>query len=430
VHALEPRDQGLEVEPAGVQVEHALPDAAREPDDEDRQDVPAGRAGDEVKNLPQVKVGDIRVVGYQGVSPKSILDEMTLREGEPYGESARLESLRRLTNLGVFRSVSIDLEPGLGDNVAHVIVTVEELPATSVTYGGGLEVARRFKTAPDGGDPVDRLDLAPRGFFEIGRRNLGGKNRSVDFFSRISLRPGDTVGAGYGFSEYRVAGTYFEPRAFHSDTNLTVGISSEQAVRSAFNFVRQSLNGDVLRRLTPRVSVSGRYALEFTRLSNVRITLAEQPFIDRVFPQVRLSILSSGAVWDRRNDPVDPIRGTVVSADSEFAARSIGSEVGYAKVFAQATGFRLITPSHRVVFGARAEVGVARGFEREVVGPDGQTIVVADLPASQRFFAGGSTTVRGFQLDRLGAAEVLTEDGVSKGGNAIVVLNAEDQLGT
>jgi outer membrane translocation and assembly module TamA len=83
------------------------------------------------------------------------------------------------------------------------------------------------------------------------------------------------------------------------------------------------------------------------------------------------------------------------------------------------------------------QVGLSRGFERlarvedangnPVPGPDGQplTELVADLPASQRFFAGGGTTVRGFQLDRLGVSEVLTADGLSRGGNGLVVLNGE-----
>jgi outer membrane translocation and assembly module TamA len=57
-----------------------------------------------------------------------------------------------------------------------------------------------------------------------------------------------------------------------------------------------------------------------------------------------------------------------------------------------------------------------------VLDPD---TVVADLPASQRFFAGGGTTVRGFQLDRLAVPEILNSDGLSNGGNAVVVLNAE-----
>jgi len=69
---------------------------------------------------------------------------------------------------------------------------------------------------------------------------------------------------------------------------------------------------------------------------------------------------------------------------------------------------------------------MARGFERQKVDPDtGQLVTVADLPVSQRFFAGGSTTVRGFQLDRLGVPGILTSDGLSLGGNGVVILNGE-----
>jgi outer membrane translocation and assembly module TamA len=62
--------------------------------------------------------------------------------------------------------------------------------------------------------------------------------------------------------------------------------------------------------------------------------------------------------------------------------------------------------------------------------------VITDIPASHRFFAGGSTTVRGFQLDRLGSRRVnpdgsireggvLNEDGLSNGGHALLLLNLE-----
>jgi outer membrane translocation and assembly module TamA len=73
-----------------------------------------------------------------------------------------------------------------------------------------------------------------------------------------------------------------------------------------------------------------------------------------------------------------------------------------------------------MVLAARAEVGVAGGFEAVEKGQ-----AVDDVPISQRFFAGGGTTVRGFQLDRLGVPEVLTPDGLSVGGKGVVILNAE-----
>ena len=47
------------------------------------------------------------------------------------------------------------------------------------------------------------------------------------------------------------------------------------------------------------------------------------------------------------------------------------------------------------------------------------------LPASERFFAGGDTTVRGFSLDRLGTDATISSTGFPTGGNGLVVLNAE-----
>ena len=43
---------------------------------------------------------------------------------------------------------------------------------------------------------------------------------------------------------------------------------------------------------------------------------------------------------------------------------------------------------------------------------------------SERFFAGGNTTVRGFQLDRLGSEDVFVQN-VPIGGNGLLVFNAE-----
>jgi outer membrane translocation and assembly module TamA len=40
---------------------------------------------------------------------------------------------------------------------------------------------------------------------------------------------------------------------------------------------------------------------------------------------------------------------------------------------------------------------------------------IKDLPASERFFGGGDTTVRGFALDRLGTAETIDPQGLPAG---------------
>ena len=74
--------------------------------------------------------------------------------------------------------------------------------------------------------------------FEIGRRNLGGKNRSVDLYTRLALRPNNERDQPqpFGFSEYRVVGTYREPLAFGNFGDLIATAAVEQGVRTSFNF--------------------------------------------------------------------------------------------------------------------------------------------------------------------------------------------------
>jgi outer membrane protein assembly factor BamA len=391
----------------------------------------------------QVFIGDISIVGNAHVSERAIRDELGLAPGDPAGAAALAEAQRRIAQMGVFRRVRIDVVDRIGGEPrVPLIVSVVESPDTTLGFLFGLE-AERLPRAAAGGGFEDHLAFSPRGSFEIGRRNLGGRNRSVNLFSRVSFKPrvasGDPTrdGRGFAFTEYRINATYRERRAFRSDTDMLVGVTSEQAVRTAFNFVRNGATAEFLRRVNAQVNLFGAYRFDVTRLVDDRIPAEERPLIDRAFPQVRLSLLSSGLTWDRRDDPLSPSRGTLVTADVEMASETLGSQVGYVKGFLQGSAFHALDAARRTILAGRAQVGLARGFKRTVpvidedgapvLGPDGDPLIqeVEDLPVSSRFFAGGGTTVRGFQLDRLGVPDVLNRDGLSLGGNALVVLNVE-----
>ncbi len=386
-----------------------------------------------VREGPQIFVGDITVVGNDRISRETILRDITLRPGQPYSDDRRLESQRILGTTGSFRSARIIAEPRLpGENTVRITISLQELPATVLGGGGGLEVGNRARQV-EGGGVEEELEFAPRAFFEIGRRNLGGRNRDLSFFSRVALKAQtlrEAEDLGLGFNEYRVTATYRERYAFRSATDVLVGITSEQAVRPTFSYVRQAANADALHYLSSRVSVSGRYALEFTRLFD-RIPDPQDYLIDRFFPQLRLSTLTSGILWNRRNDPVAPTRGFQLGANGDLALQAIGSEVGFVKGFFQGSYFYPLKDERdkRIVIATRGQIGVARGFPhiRTRVDENGEQVIeeVSDVPANYRFFAGGTTTVRGFQLDRLGVPEILTVDGLSNGGNAEVILNAE-----
>ena len=134
-----------------------------------------------------------------------------------------------------------------------------------------------------------------------------------------------------------------------------------------------------------------------------------------------------------------PHAAPLIGWDNDVAARVIGSEVGFVKTFAQGFIYRRLPGRRATIFAAGARLGLAAGFphdevplldadDKPVLEPDGEPIieVVTDVPASERFFAGGDTSVRGYALDRLGIPfQTIDANEFPTGGNAVLILNAE-----
>ena len=397
-----------------------------------------------IREGPQVIVDHVIIVGNRRTSASTIERELTLKPGQPLGYAARIESQQRLSALGLFRRVSITELQHESEPRRDVLVQVEEAPPTTISYGGGLEGGTRLRPTGPGGQAEEHFELAPRGSFEIGRSNLWGKNRSVDLFTRASLRSRDIVvtdtgvrlatpaaGSGYGFNEYRVLGTYSEPKVFNTRADVLLTGILDQAIRSTFNFRTREVRAEAGWRLARWYSMSGRYSFQHTKLFDQVFTPDDNPvLIDRLFPQVRISMFSHSMIRDTRDDLLDPGRGTFFALTNDVAARAIGSEVGFAKTFVQLFDYYRLPVARRIVLATAVRIGAAHGFALavpQVVNPDGSVTpgTVEDLPASERFFAGGDTTVRGFSLDRLGTPATISESGFPTGGNGEVVLNAE-----
>lgn len=397
-----------------------------------------------VQEGAQTLVDHILITGTTRTNPDIIRRELRIQPGDPLGADAIAESQRSLSELGLFRRVRITDIARSNSTSRDLLVEVEDAPATSITYGGGLEAGRRPRPSETDGQAVDRIEVAPRAFFQIDRRNLWGKNRSVSFFSRVVLRPRDPATddedpsdtGGYGLNEYRVTGTFREPRAFGTTGDAQVTAFLERGIRASFSFDRRGVRTDYARRIGAGTTVTGRYTNDYTELFDEQIAPEDRLLIDRLFPQVRLSTFFGAVLRDSRDDVLDPQRGTVVGVDGSVAARAYGSEVGFAKTFVQGFAYRRL-PGRGFVVAVGARLGLGRGFPREVprvdeegnpvLDPDGNQIVdiVDEVPASERFYAGGDTTVRGFALDRLGTEETLDAQGFPQGGNGLVVVNME-----
>jgi outer membrane translocation and assembly module TamA len=219
-----------------------------------------------------------------------------------------------------------------------------------------------------------------------------------------------------------------------------VALAFEQGSQTSYSFRRRSARVNLSKPYGPWWSLIGQYSIQRNIIYEDRINIVDRPLIDRVLPEVRIGSVSASGVRNTRDDVFDPGKGALIALNGELALRLLGSEVGFAKTLLQGFIYRQLPSSRRIVLAGGARLGLGTGFPRDIplTDPNGDpildsngnplTVPVRDLQASERFFAGGDTTVRGFQRDRLGRPDTLDSDGTPKGGHAEVILNGEARI--
>jgi outer membrane protein assembly factor BamA len=100
--------------------------------------------------------------------------------------------------------------------------------------------------------------------------------------------------------------------------------------------------------------------------------------------------------------------GLFFSQSVDYAAPALGSEVHFLRYFGQCFFIKKITGPVSYALGLR--LGLGKGFG-------------GDLPLSDRFFAGGGTSIRGFAYNAVGPKS--PESRLPVGGEALLILNQE-----
>ena len=364
------------------------------------------------------KVGEIHIAGNVITRDEVIRKALTVEPGAPLSRGDLQASQTRLYGRGIFRSVSIEPEPpeddaGPGsaapsagaagsppDGASQdapppegiverdLRVSVRELPPVTQVFGIGY-------------DSEEKL----RGQYEISNRNIFGGGRYVGLQARASdLQQRGTL-------------SYREKGILGGSYDILASAFGENEVRPSFDVRTVGSSIQVSRRFTRATRTLYRYSLKDVNLSDTSATFEG--------PTLRLSSIAASAVHDTRDAPFDPSRGHSLSGEVQFFGSALGSQADFVKMYAQIYRFKTIFP--KTVWAQALRAGAAVPFG---VSKDGASLTctestapVADsgVPPSERFFAGGDTTVRGFERDRLGDRC----NGDPLGGEGLFILNEE-----
>jgi outer membrane protein insertion porin family len=146
-----------------------------------------------------------------------------------------------------------------------------------------------------------------------------------------------------------------------------------------------------------------------------------------------------------RYNQVDATRGQFFSVDYAVALRQLGGNISFNRFQATYRRYYKLDAFRGTVLAGNATLGLANVIDPQDRDDNG-TIDEIDLtlPISERFFSGGSTTLRGFRFEEAGPRQVIIPEGefrdndgelvflnpftVPVGGNAVAVVNLEARI--
>lgn len=268
-------------------------------------------------------------------------------------------------------------------------------------YFRRVDVRARRDRAVDGRIPVDvELEARPkhRYTFGLGYGTDTGARVSVGRESRWVNDSGHRFRAEARVAEIsaRVSARYTIPLAEPWREQLELDSAFGEEDIGGGRSTRLELGG---RRLTTSGAWRRALSLRFER-SRDEIG-GEVSTRDLVMPGISIS-------RSRYDDRVYAARGYRVAAELNGGTETFGSDVSFARLRLAAGGVHRLWPGGRVV--ARLELGRVWVDEFD------------DLPLSQRFFAGGDQSVRGFDYQALGPRNA---DGEVIGGRFLAVGSVE-----
>lgn len=336
-----------------------------------------------------VRIGMVILRGNVETRDAVILRELAPGTGETYDYESMLQSQQRIYRYGYFSLAKFEpIHPNEKEYVKDMLFTMEERPAGAVEFGIGY------------GD-LDRL----RGFAEVSYRNLW---RSAHYAS-LRMEASDIL--------QRAAFTYRQPwfLGFRNlDSKLLVAWSDakriNQETREIYYQTQKTAASYGAERNRKGFTTSLTYQFENVENYNVQPAAV---LSSEDSGRVLISSLNPAVVWDLRDEPFDPRRGSVHGANIKEAADFLGSEAEFTKATVQTTWF--VSAAENMVVALSGRAGMAW--------PHRDT---AEVPIHERFYLGGSTTVRGYTQDSIGPGKFdASGNRVPTGGSSMVQLNME-----
>jgi len=326
---------------------------------------------------PVYKFDGVNVTGLRRLRPSYVRNRFSSLEGKNYSPDVLDEKFRELMRTGLFNVLQINPQPEAG-NYLRLDISAEEAKAKEFGFSVG------YGTYVGG---IVGLSFADRDLFGYGRP----LTTSIEISER----------------GYKGEILWDDPHFFESDVELKVRLSA-----FTFDFDGYS-KFEIGARTEFSYNITKQYQVGVFG-SERRVEIVSNDIKDKFIGDTKYFVSSIGLfhTLDLRDSPVVPSRGLILGQTFELAANAIGSEIELLRTTARASYF---IPIGRTLLEVGARAGLVRPLEES-------TSDINAIPIDERFFNGGSTSVRSFGERDLGPHD---HRGHPLGGEFYTISNVE-----
>jgi outer membrane protein insertion porin family len=331
-----------------------------------------------IKQGDPVKIGKIILRGNDAVKDVVVLRELLIKTGEPFDYEKILRSQQKIYRLGLFSQVRIQpVDPEKSESTKDMLVSVREREAGRVEFGAGY------------GD-WDKL----RGFAQVGYVNLFGLGHS------ISLRGDES------FKQTKVVATYKWPWFLGLNLGYRTSLVYLNADKPNYHILDYIGITGFDKTFGDHITSSLNYQYERVKFSNIAPGAELNP---EDLNKSSLASVIPSAVFDYRDNPFNPTKGSLNAVIIKYASTYFGSTVNMLKATAQTSWYYPVYKD--IIAGISARGGIASSLAP-----------VMDIPISERFFIGGASSLRGYAYESVAPLNRLKHP---VGGDSMAIFNFE-----
>lgn len=342
-----------------------------------------------IREGAQTRVGRILIAGLIQTKEYVVRRELPFAPGDPFNPEDLADTERRLAGLGIFDSVQIGPLQPPPTPFADVVITLREGRPWRVEVGGGYSTSDGW-----------------RAILEVGNDNVFGTGQSASVRQKVGQ---------YG---ERTDITYRYPWLFGTPLRGDLSLFQEYHDAHIYGYKQQQegFAAGIERTLLPvpfkdlyRLRLALRYQLAWVRNYDVSSSLLTVG-PEAILPGTQLVAKVTPAVTaDYRDNVVDPKHGSYHTLSVDLAGPYFGSQASFVKSNMETKWF--FEAPLETTFALDARLGLATPYGNS-----------DSLPSQERFYAGGSTTIRGYPQDKVGP---LDSNGNPLGGNTLMIGNVE-----